>query len=328
MSKLSEKAYTGPQKVATFGTATMMDHAWNTAQAWGAAARQQQTLARHQAAWTLVLVALAAALAAVVGAIGGSSTTATGGTPAAGTLPLRWTTVASVIAGLLATVGALWGRYVQQGSAEHKWIAARAAAQFIQSECHRYASAVTPYDELPASSSRLFSERVSIASQAARKQGALPIHAAPSPERPSPPDGMNADWYRQYRLLRQQEFYNNSAKRHTNVANRLRRIAFAFGVVAAILGFAGAVDGMAFIAAGVGAFTTIAGGVAAFSSVDRNTQVATRYSEMAEALESLLGQHRAGLLTDAELVDHGETLLTAEYAAWQQLILKRQAVSG
>jgi hypothetical protein len=292
------------------------------------AARQQQRLARHQALWTLVLVALAAVLAAIVGAAGGSPTTVSGAPPAAGTLPFQWTTVVSVIAGLLAAVGALWGQYVQQGSAERKWIAARGAAEFIQSECYRYAGGVTPYAGTSNDAAKLFNVRVPKASQAARKAGALPGTAAPSAERPAPPIGMIADWYRQHRLQQQRDWYLNASARHANAASRLRWIAFVFGVVAAIFGFAGAVNGLAYVAAGVGAVTTIAGGVAAFSNVDRNTQLAARYSEIAEAIESLLGQHHARLLTDAELVDHGETLLTAEYAAWQQLTLKQQAAAG
>jgi hypothetical protein len=327
MSELSKTPETGVRNGATPDTATMLELAWNSARAWAMAARQQQSLARRQALWTLILVALAAVLAAIVGATGESPATVSVSTPAVGTLPFRWTTVVSVIAGLLATVGALWGQYVQQGLAERLWFVTRAAAESIQSECYCYAGTTPVYAGAPNDAAKLFNERVSAASQAARKAGALRGNAAPSTERLAPSIGMNADWYRQHRLMQQRDWYGIASARHASAGSRLRRIAFVFGVLAAIFGFAGAVNGLAFVAAGVGAVTTIAGSVAAFSNVDRNAQLATRYSEMVEALESLLGQHRARLLTDAELIDHGETLLTAEYAAWQQLMLKQQAAA-
>jgi hypothetical protein len=306
----------------------MLTNAWSTARAWAAEARRQQRTARKHAMWTLVAAALAAALAAIVGASGGSPQIDGGTPPAAGTLSLQWTSVGSLIAGLLAALGAFWGRYVQHGSAERKWIAARAAAEFIQSECYRYAGGITPYAGAPNDAAILFDNRVLAASKAARDTGSLPGQASPSAERPAPSSGMDAAWYRQHRLVQQQRYYRKASKEHAKAANRLRRIAFGFGVVAAVLGFLGAVNGLAFLAAGVGAVTTIAGGVAAYSNIDRNTQLAVKNAEMAEAIESLLGQHGEKLLTDAELVDRAETVLTAEYAAWQQLMLKQPAAAA
>jgi conflict system pore-forming effector with SLATT domain/uncharacterized protein DUF4231 len=306
----------------------MLENAWTTARAWAAEARRQQGSARKQALWTFVLAALAALLAAVVGAAGESATIAGATPPAAGTLPIRWTTIVSLTAGFLAALGALWGRYVQQGSAERKWIAARAAAEFVQSECYRYAGGVTPYDGKPAEAAALLDRKVSAASRSAREAGAMPGEGAPSSSRPGPAAGMDAAWYRQHRLMQQRDFYREASQRHARAADRLRRTAFGFGVAAALLGFLGAVDGLAFLAAGVGAVTTIAGGVAAYSNVERHMQLAARYSEMAEAVASLLGRHEAGLLTDAALVDESERLLTAEYAAWQQHMLKQSPAPG
>lgn len=73
--------------------------------------------------------------------------------------------------------------------------------------------------------------------------------------------------------------------------------------------------------AGVGAVTTIAGGIAAYGSIERYTTLARSYSAMAAAITSLLGRHDAKLLTDAQLIEESETLLTAEYAAWSQQML-------
>jgi hypothetical protein len=86
------------------------------------------------------------------------------------------------------------------------------------------------------------------------------------------------------------------------MASRLRQISFAFGVTAALLAFLGAVNGLAFFAAGVGALTTIAGGVAALSNIERHTQLATKYSEIVDAIGSLLGQHESGFLVGIDRV--------------------------
>jgi hypothetical protein len=307
------------------GERTVIDFAWTAARGWAAAAKHQQGIARREAKGTLALAAAAALLAAIVGGIGETAVPTDGSAPAAGSLVLRWTTAVSLAAGFLAAASALWGRYVQQGNAERRWVAARAAAELIQSECYRFAAGVTPYAQRSPEQATLFSEKVSAAGKAARETGAMQGEATSSTERPAPEVGMSADWYQEHRLIAQRKYYTKAKDRHAKAATSLRRIAFGFGILAALLGFGAAVDGLAFLAAGVGAVTTIAGGVAAYSNVDRNAQLALKYSEMAEAIDSLLGRHKGGLLSDADLVDSGETLLASEYAAWQQLMLKQDS---
>ena len=95
----------------------MLEIAWNAAREWAAEARRQEASARRQAQSTLGLAALAAMLAAIAAAVGAPSLSADASAPAA-SLPLRWTSILSLLAGFIAAAAALFGRYVQQGSAK------------------------------------------------------------------------------------------------------------------------------------------------------------------------------------------------------------------
>ncbi len=132
---------------------------------------------------------------------------------------------------------------------------------------------------------------------------------------------MDAAWYRTNRLEQQRQWYRERSVTHDQAAGRLRFLSLIFGMVAALLGLAGAINGLGYLTAGVGAVTTIAGGVAAFSNVERHAYLAASYGGMASAIASLLGRHQAKLITDAQLVEQGETLMAGEYAAWKQRML-------
>jgi len=223
-------------------------------------------------------------------------------------------------AGFIAAAAALYGRFMQQGSADKKWVAARAAAEVSQSECFRYAARVTPYSGADAAAAALLLDQtVEAAGKMAREAGAVPRPAPPSTS--VPPEPMDAAWYRKNRLEQQRQWYRERSTTHDQAAGRLRLLALIFGLAAALLGLAGALNGLEYLTAGVGAVTTIAGGVAAYSNVERHAYFASSYGGMASAIASLLGRHQTKLLTDAQLVEQGETLMAGEYAAWKQRML-------
>lgn len=297
----------------------MLEIAWNAAREWSTEANRQRASARRQAQTTLGLAALAAVLAAIAAAVGAPSLSTDASAPAA-SLPLRWTSILSLVAGFIAAVAALYGRYVQQGSAEKKSVAARAAAEMSQSECFRYAARVAPYSGIDdAAAALLLDQNIEAAGKMARDAGAVPQPAASS--RAAPPAAMDAAWYRANRLEQQRQWYRQRSATHDQAAARLRFLALIFGLVAALLGLAGAIAGLGFLTAGVGAVTTIAGGVAAYSNVERHAYLAASYGGMASAIASLLGRHQAKLLTDAQLVEQGEALMAGEHAAWSQRML-------
>jgi len=297
----------------------MLKTAWNAAREWAVEARRQQAAARQHAQVTLCLAALAAILAGIAVGIGAPSVSADAQTPTA-TLPLGWPSIISLVAGFIAAAAALFGRFVQQGSADKKWVAARAAAEVSQSQCFRYAARVAPYSGIDdAAAALLLDQNVEAAGKMAHEAGAVP-RSDPS-ARVAPPQPMDAAWYRTNRLEDQRQWYRKKSAANDQAAGRLRLLALTFGLIAAALGLAGAMQGLGYLTAGVGAVTTIAGGIAAYSNVERHAYLAASYSGMASAIASLLGRHEEKLLTDAQLVDQGETLMAAEYAAWTQRTL-------
>ena len=297
----------------------MLEQAWSSARRWAAEARAQQMKVRRQAHLSLLIAAIAALLAALVAAVGAPESPVGGAIPTGGTpaLPWHWTSFVSVGAGLLAAVSALFGRHMLDGRAEWQWIAARAAAEATQSECYRYAAHVAPYDGEDASTALAFDEATKAIADCAREKGAMNLSPGISnPERPPPPLNMTVDWYRQNRLAKQQDWYLKRAEEHRNQANRLRLLALWFGILAAALGIFGAINGLSFLTAGVGATTTIAASLAAYGFLDRQSYLAGSYAGMADAISRLLGRHDAKLLTDKKLVEESESLLSAEYRAW------------
>lgn len=298
----------------------MLEQAWISARRWAAEARAKQSRARRQAQLALAIAALAALLAALVAGIGAPKPPIVVGTPpAAGSPPLswHWTSFVSAAAGVLAAVSALFGRHVLDSKAEASWVAARAAAEATQSECYRYAARVTPYEGDDAVAALAFDQTVRGIAESARAKGALNLgQGQPNPERPPPPAGMTAEWYRKNRLSKQQSWYVERAGEHSRQTDRLRVIALGFAILAAALGILGAVQDLGFLTAGVGAVTTIAASLAAFGSLDRQSYLAGSYAGMADAIGSLLGRHDAKLLTDKKLIEEGENLLSAEYRVW------------
>ncbi|UKJ76867.1 DUF4231 domain-containing protein [Azospirillum brasilense] len=268
------------------------------------------------------IAAAAALFAAVVAAIGAPPPPSTGavGSEAATTLaglPLNWASAVSLAAGFLAAASAYFGRHVLDGQAEAKWIAARAAAEATQSECYRYAARVAPYAGDNHTAAEAFDHITRGIADSARAKGAVDLgEGLPNPDRPPPPAGMTASWYREYRLEPQKKWYLSRAKEHRDRAEQLRGLALAFALLAAALGIVGALDGLRFLTAFVGAVTTIAAAFAAHGALERLGQLAGTYAGMADAIGSLLGRHDEELLTDAQLIEEGETLLAAEYRAW------------
>ncbi|MFC7738753.1 DUF4231 domain-containing protein [Roseomonas sp. GCM10028921] len=292
----------------------MLEQAWSSARRWAAEARAKQKQARRQAHISLAIAALAALLAAFVAAVGAPPSPAPG---TSATLPWHWTSFVSAGAGVLAAIAAIFGRHVLDSKAEAQWIAARAAAEATQSECYRYAARVAPYEGDDAAAALAFDQTTRIIADSARGKGAINLQPGiPNPDRPPPPMGMTAEWYRQNRLLKQQDWYIGRAGEHRSQANQLRMLTLGFGILAATLGILGAINGLSFLTAGVGAVTTIAASIAAYGSLDRQSFLAGSYAGMADAIGSLLGRHDAQLLTDKRLVEEAESLLGAEYRAW------------
>ena len=292
----------------------MLEQAWNSARRWAAEARAQQKQARRQAHLSLVIAAIAALLAALVAAVGAPSPPAVG---ASTTFPWHWTSLVSAGAGVLAAISALFGRHVLDSKAEAQWIAARAAAEATQSECFRYAARVAPYDGDDRTAARTFDETTGAIADSARAKGAINLQpGTPNPERPPPPTDMTVEWYRKNRLATQQKWYMERAGAHQKQANQLRMLALGFGILAATLGILGAVNGLSFLTAGVGALTTIAASIAAYGSLDRLSFLTGSYSGMADAIGRLLGRYDARLLDDKKLVEECENLLSSEYRAW------------
>jgi hypothetical protein len=269
----------------------------------------------------LGIAAAAALLAAIVAAIGAPSPPTGAATGEAATtmagLPLNWASAVSLAAGFLAAASAYFGRHVLDGQAEAKWIAARAAAEATQSECYRYAARVAPYAGDNRTAAEAFGYITRGIADSARAKGAMDLgEGLPNPDRPPPPAGMTANWYREHRLERQKKWYLCRAKEHRDRAEQLRGLALAFALLAAVLGIVGALDGLRFLTAFVGAVTTIGAAFAAHGALERQGRLAGTYAGMADAIGSLLGRHDEELLTDAQLIEEGETLLAAEYRVW------------
>jgi hypothetical protein len=295
----------------------MLETKWKQARRWAAEARAQQKQSRWEARLSLVIAIAAALCAAVAAAAGGGTDGAATGTTAA-TRGITVSASFSFAAGLLAVVSAFVGRHILDSDSQIKWIAARSAAETIQSECYRYAGRVTPYNGSPAQAAKAFDELTAMVAASAREKGALPpASGAENTERPPPPQGMDASWYADNRLQKQAEWYLQQAAEHRGVASRLRYAGFGFGIAGAVLGFmGGALQSLAGLTPFVGAVTTIAASLTAFGSIDRHTFLAGSYDGMADAIESLLGRHKSGLLSDTELVSTGEDLFSGEYRAW------------
>lgn len=171
----------------------MLTRFWTLAREWAAEARSQQGSMRWQARLMFGLSALAAVLAAVVAGAGADPSKV----PAAGALPWHWTSVVSVLAGIVAAAAAGFGRFVQQGAAKKKWVAARTAAEMCQSECYRFAAQVSPYTGSTAA--QRFDQRITAIDTSARQSGAMPRPLpgdAPASGRAAPNQGMDAAWYR------------------------------------------------------------------------------------------------------------------------------------
>ncbi len=279
----------------------MLETAWKDYRGWAAAARALQGSARNQTLWALALACAAALLGSLAAALG----------PPAG--PLR--TGASLLAALCAGLAPVLGRHILDADAQGRWIQARATAEAIQSECHRYAGRSGDYAGEGAA--RRFDARVSALAKAAQDKGVVAdAQAREKQDKPPPPAGMAAAWYRENRLAAQRGWYGSRSAEHRAAAQRARLWSLGLALAAAALGVLSASELVSWIAPFVAAATTIAASVAAFGMVERHQFLAASYAGMAQQLDRLEALHREGALPDAELVAAGEDLLSSEHRAW------------
>jgi len=284
----------------------MIDEAWNEYRGWAKRARDLQASTNRWNLYALVCAALAAACGAAA---------------------TQWpsdTLLAKILSFAAAATAALTpilGREILSVGNESKWIAARAIAEAIKSECFRFAAKVDDYAGADALD-RFIAKREALTQTAAEAKitpADDPIPAAGDKRKPSVP--LDPEWYLDNRVTDQIKFYANGQHRHEQAISRLRLVSFGAAVVAALFGVAGSM-GYGSFAPWIGALVTTATAIAAFGLLDRRQFLAVTYSAMGTSLARIKERFEAGTLDLKQLVAVVEDLLASEHAAWTKRMVQ------
>src|SRR5215467_7820442 len=151
----------------------------------------------------------------------------------------RLAKILSFAAAATAALTPILGKEILSVGNESKWIAARAIAEAIKSECFRFAAKVDDYAGADALD-RFIAKREALTQTAAEAKitpADDPIPAAGDKRKPSVP--LDPEWYLDNRVTDQIKFYANGQHRHEQAISRLRLVSFGAAVVAALFGVAG-----------------------------------------------------------------------------------------
>jgi hypothetical protein len=220
--------------------------------------------------------------------------------------------------GATALACATWlGKELLDAKHEEHWTRARAAAEALKSEAHRYLVKAPPYDadDRPA---RL-KARMEVVGQVTRGHLADPI----TPERGSkdmPTSWWTIDDYLTRRVGEQVAWYTKKAAEHSASMAQGRTIALALGGLSVLLGTVAGIttQGATMVASALGVVTTAAGSIGAYFQAGHYEATALKYRETADALSALGAEFASATpRQDAgNLVATAEAIMQAENAAW------------
>ena len=270
--------------------------AWRQYRGWAASSRRVKAQLDRQSKLTLGFALATAALAACA------------------SLP-KFAGLRAICAFASACTGAAagwFGQYVFDPKAQQYWIAARAAAEALQSECYRFAARSGDYSSTDAV--RRFVQQVRALPDAADKVGA-PYDAkiaAGQLDKLPPDDPLDVSRYRDTRLAQQLKWYTENSAAEFARANRGRWLVGTVAGAGVGLGVLTAILPDAWTAPFIGMTTAFAAAVAAYGAIERHQFLYSTYSGIARQLSWLSAQG----VPDTDLVASAEDLLTAEHRAW------------
>jgi len=274
----------------------MLDAAWKQYRGWAGAARAAKAASGRDASVALSFICLSALL--------GSAASV----PAEGNVVHRSLAVLTVAFGAAA---AWYGRYILSPGTQSAWIAARAAAETIQSECYRFATKSAPYDA--ANAPALLKARVEAAEKLANEKGARPdAQSMQQTDKPPPPAGMTLDQYRNERIDKQKDFYVRGAKTQQEKARRTRNLTALVAFAGAVLGVIVAFAPNSGLAPFIATCTTMTTALASYGVMERHLFLAEQYTQMVSQLNWI----EAADADISKIVADTEDILTAEHAAW------------
>lgn len=244
--------------------------------------------------------------------IGGTALTTLG--PFAGSGVGRALPMLGAAALALATY---FGKELLDAKHEEQWTRARAAAEALKSEAHKYAVQAPPYD-VTDRMTRLKS-RMAELSELTKNQLPDPI----SPDRAAkdmPTTWWTIDDYITKRIDGQITFYSDRAVEYTDAMRKGRLLTLTLGGLAVLLSaVTGATtEGAGVAAAILGVVTTAGGSIGAYFQAGHYEAIALKYRATADALKSLKAEFRTAPTPQAagDLVTNAEAIMQAEHAAW------------
>lgn len=175
----------------------------------------------------------------------------------------KWLAIAA------ATVAALVpivGKDILSVGTEGRWIKARATAEAIKSECHRYAAGCGVYATTKAEADAQFLQQLEAIAKPALDDGVTKMNLEPQTYE-TPPVPLDLDWYVVYRLREQRAYYAEKQMPNEAAVKRQRLQSLFFAALAAVLGVLAAFFGLPYFAPFIAASTTISAALAAYGLI-------------------------------------------------------------
>jgi hypothetical protein len=217
----------------------------------------------------------------------------------------------------------------------------RVMVELLKREFYLFRSSVRPYDE--GSDEDLFQKILKNTVEITDSVEDLrSLYAVEISDKQEMPLKLDREGYIEKRLNGQCSYFRSKAKTHAEDGNRLTFIVYAFGSIAALIGFlSGSFGGVsvavdssgarnkfaAFVSGGLGAwaavFTTMAATVAGHNAQTKHHEVSAMYSVTAQTLEDLSLQLRDTAKTGTEewsdFVLNCEAEISQENAKWSSM---------
>jgi hypothetical protein len=207
-----------------------------------------------------------------------------------------------------------------------QWTRARAAAETLKSDAHKYLVGAPPYD----GADRVTRLKARMADVIALTKDQTPHDMTPEQAAKGMPSSpWTIDNYIAHRLDEQVTWYRDRARQHTSAMRKGRVISLSLGAAAVVLSaVTGATaDGATLIGAVLGVVTTAGGSIGAYFHAGQYEAIALRYRESADSLVALKADFKTGITAHSpgEFVTAAEAIMQAENAGWLTQVIRPAA---